>query len=77
LACVHTAAVPTPRFAEVLRDKEIAALREWLGAQGLDLQRDAAHADEGSHERLYSLYGYFMGLRHALAMLTSRGSTLH
>jgi hypothetical protein len=69
--------VSTPRFAEVLLDNEIAELREWLGAQGLDLQSDTAHADEGSRDRLYWHYGYFMGLKHAQAMLTSRGSTLH
>jgi hypothetical protein len=69
--------VSTPRDAEALLDNEIAALREWLAAQGLDLQGDTAHADEGSRDRLYWHYGYFMGLKHAQALLTSRGSTLH
>jgi hypothetical protein len=63
--------------AEVLLEGEIAELREWLAAQGLDLQSDTAHADEGSRDRLYWRYGYFIGLKHAQAMLTSRGASLH
>ena len=52
-------------------------LGEWLAAQGIDLQNEHAHADEGSRDRLYLRYGYFMGRKHALALLTSRGETLH
>lgn len=65
------------RSAEFLLEQEIAELHEWLAAQGLDLQSDTAHADEGSRDRLYWRYGYFIGLKQAQAMLTSRGATLH
>lgn len=49
---------------------EIAALGEWLAAQGLDLDGDQAHIDEGSRDRLYWRYGYFSGLKQALERLT-------
>lgn len=65
------------RSAEVLLEREIEALREWLAAQGLDLQTDTAHEDEGSRDRLYWRYGYFIGLKHARTMLTTHGATLH
>lgn len=52
-------------------------LGEWLAAQGLDLRADQAHADEGSRDRLYWRYGYFIGLKQALALLTNRGATVH
>ena len=63
--------------AETAIDKEIAELGMWLTAQGIDLgdTRDRAH--EGSRDRLYWRYGYFMGLKQALEMLTGRGATLH
>lgn len=48
-----------------------------LAAQGLEPRDDDAHADEGSRDRLYWRYGYYVGLKQALAMLTSRGETLH
>ena len=57
--------------------REIEKLGEWLAAQGLDLQNDHANAHEGSRDRLYLHYGYFIGLKRALALLTSRGETLH
>jgi hypothetical protein len=57
--------------------REIAKLGEWLAAQGLDLQSDHAHVDEGSRDRLYLRYGYFMGMKQALAVLTSNDQTLH
>src|SRR4051812_14978584 len=63
--------------AEASVQREIVKLGEWLAAQGLDLQTDHAHADEGSRDRLYLRYGYFMGLQNALALLTDRGQTLH
>ena len=69
--------VPTAGSAEVLLEREIVALREWLLAQGLDLQSDTAHDDEGSRDHLYWRYGYFIGLKQAQAMLTNRGATLH
>lgn len=57
--------------------REILKLGEWLAAQGLDPHNDHAHADEGSRDRLYLRYGYFMGLKNALALLTNGGETLH
>jgi hypothetical protein len=69
--------VPGPRTAEALLDGEIAALGAWLTSQGLDLRSDTAHADEGSRDRLYWRYGYFVGLRQAMALLTNCGATVH
>lgn len=63
--------------AEAAIEREIAALGEWLAAQGLDPARDRPRAGEGSRERLYWCLGYLGGLKQALAMLTSRGATLH
>jgi hypothetical protein len=63
--------------AEAAVQREISRLGEWLAAQGLDLQNDHANADEGSRDRLYLHYGYFIGLKRALAVLTHRGGTLH
>jgi hypothetical protein len=63
--------------AEAVLHREIVKLGEWLTEQGLDLQSDHAHADEGSRDRLYWRYGYFTGLKQAMAFLTNRGATLH
>lgn len=63
--------------AEAAVRREILALEKWLAAQGLDVHSDHAHADQGSRDRLYLSYGYFIGLKQALALLTSRGETLH
>jgi hypothetical protein len=63
--------------AEAVLHREILKLGEWLTAQGLDLQNDHPHADEGSRDRLYLRYGYFIGLKQALALLTGRGATIH
>jgi hypothetical protein len=63
--------------AEAALEGEIAALGQWLAAQGLDLRADKAHADEGSRDRLYWRYGYFAGLKQALTMLANRTATLH
>jgi hypothetical protein len=68
---------PNDLSAEAAIQREIVKLGEWLAAQGLDLQTEHAHADEGSRDRLYLRYGYFIGLKHALALLTNRGQTLH
>ena len=57
--------------------REIASLGEWLTNQGLNLHSDHAHADEGSRDRLYLRYGYFLGLKHALGLMTNVGKTLH
>jgi hypothetical protein len=70
-------AAPNDLSAEAAIEREIVKLGEWLAAQGLDLKTEHAHADEGSRDRLYLRYGYFIGLKHALALLTNRGQTLH
>jgi hypothetical protein len=63
--------------AEAALQREIGRLGEWLSAQGLDLRSEDAHQDEGSRDRLYWHYGYFAGLKQAVAMLTTQGATLH
>jgi hypothetical protein len=68
---------PNDLSAEAMVQRELAKLGAWLVEQGIDLQREHAHADEGSRDRLYLRYGYFMGLKNALALLTNRGETLH
>jgi hypothetical protein len=68
---------PIRMSAEGELRRELAQLAEWLVAQGLDLKSDAPHADEGSRDRLYWRYGYFAGLKQALAMLTPGGATAH
>jgi len=67
----------TDLSAEAALQRELTELGEWLAAQGFDLRGDQARADAGSRDRLYWHYGYFIGLKHALAMLTSRGGTVH
>jgi hypothetical protein len=73
----YAQAKPFEMSAESALQAEIAKLGEWLTDQGLDLRDDHDHAHEGSRDRLYWRYGYFMGLKQALAMLTSNGETLH
>ena len=68
---------PDDPSAEALVRREIGKLGAWLAAQGIELESEHVHADEGSRDRLYLRYGYFMGLKQALALLTSRGKTLH
>ena len=63
--------------AEVLLQGEIAALAVWLTSQGLDFTSESARADEGSRDKLYWEFGYFTGMKHALALLTRSGATLH
>ena len=63
--------------AEAVLYREIAELELWLAAQGVDVRDKHAHADEGSRDRLYWRYGYFVGLKQALALLTSGGATVH
>jgi hypothetical protein len=70
-------AAPVALSAESVLQAEIARLGSWLAAQGLDLGDDREHAHEGSRDRLYWRYGYFMGLKQALEMLTGRGATVH
>jgi hypothetical protein len=59
--------------AEAALKSELAALGAWLTARGLDLRRENAHEDEGSRDRLYWRYGYFVGLKRALALLAGTG----
>jgi hypothetical protein len=68
---------PADMPAETALLREIAELGEWLAGQGFDLRDDHAQADAGSRDRLYCHYGYLIGLKHALATLTSRGATVH
>jgi hypothetical protein len=63
--------------AEAALRREAALLGDWLSAQGVDLPGDHSHKDEGSRDRLYWRYGYFMALRHALELLTDAGATVH
>jgi hypothetical protein len=72
-----TRTTPVQMSAETALNDEIAKLGQWLAAQGIDPgdPRDRAH--EGSRDRLYWRYGYFMGLKQALAMLSSRDETVH
>ena len=68
---------PNDLSAEAILKREIVKLSQWLAAQGLDPQYENAHADEGSRDRLYLRYGVFIGLKQALALLTTRGQTVH
>jgi hypothetical protein len=68
---------PALRSAAAVLQAEIAALDEWLTAQGLEHGTDCDHAHEGTRDRLYWRYGYFVGLKQALEMLTGHGATLH
>jgi hypothetical protein len=68
---------PADVSVEATIQRELASLAEWLSGEGLDLSLNPAHADQGARDRLYWRYGYFLGLKRALAMLTSRGATLH
>ena len=63
--------------AEGALRRELAQLGEWLEDQGIDLRSDQPHADDGSRDRLYWRYGYFVGLKHALSLLSSSAATLH
>jgi hypothetical protein len=68
---------PAEVSAETALQAEVTALAEWLVAQGLDPRRDRAQHDEGSRERLSWRYGYYAGLKRALALLSGRRATLH
>ena len=68
---------PTEMSAEAALHREIAELGEWLTAQGFDPRDNYAHPDEGSRDRLYWYYGYLIGLKQALALLTTHGATVH
>ena len=76
---IESGLLPAPGAlgAEALLNSEIAALGEWLEAQGINVRSDTAHADEGSRDRLYWRYGYFAGLKRAMELLTHCGETVH
>jgi hypothetical protein len=57
--------------------REIAELAVWLAAQGLDVRTEHSRMDADSRDRLYWEYGYYSGMRRALAMLTNCGATTH
>jgi hypothetical protein len=67
---------PTDVSAEAVLRREIANLAEWLEGQGLDVRTKDGRA-HGGRDQLYWRYGYFMGLKQALAMLTSCDETVH
>jgi hypothetical protein len=66
----------TDATAEAVLYREIAELGKWLAAQGLDVREDHPN-HEGSRDRLNWRYGYFVGMKQALALLTSGGATVH
>jgi hypothetical protein len=68
---------PIEISAETAIYDEIAELGRWLTAQGIDLADSRDRSHEGSRDRLYWRYGYFMGLKQALSMLSSRGEVIH
>lgn len=66
----------TDLSAEAKLRREIAKLTEWLENQGIDLraERDRPH---GGRDQLYWRFGYLMGMKQALALLTGCAATLH
>jgi len=75
LPSAHTS--PVEMSAETMIDNEIAELGRWLTAHGIDFANPRDRAHEGSRDRLYWRYGYFMGLKQALSMLSSHGAVVH
>lgn len=63
--------------AESTIRSEMARLGAWLAEQGLDPHDQSVHADAGTRDRLYWRFGYFNGLRQALAALTGGDATRH
>jgi hypothetical protein len=68
---------PVDLSAEALVDREIAAVAVWLAAHSQGLARNAGDKPDGQRDGFYWRSGYFAGLKRALAMLSSRGATLH
>ena len=56
---------------------EIARLAAWLTEQGLDPGDESVDADAGTRDRLYWRFGYFNGLKQALAALTGGDAVRH
>jgi hypothetical protein len=63
--------------AEAAIDRELASIGAWLAAQSPELGGASARGPQGHRESYYWRSGYFAGLERALAMLSSRGATLH
>ena len=65
--------------AEAVIDREIERIAAWLAAQPRGVAGAGADAalPEGERDGCYWRSGYFAGLKRALAMLSSRGVTLH
>jgi len=55
--------------AEATLEGEIAALGAWLTARGSTCGAKMRTRTKASRDRLYWRYGYFVGLKRALAML--------
>ena len=49
-------------------------LRKWLAEQAPNCDREQAHLDSGTSERVYWHYGYAVALRDALALLERSAS---
>jgi hypothetical protein len=64
--------------AEAIIDREIARIAFWLAAHPQRMATSAhAGLPEGERDGFYWRSGYCAGLKRALAMLSSRGATLH
>jgi hypothetical protein len=68
---------PADMSVEAVLSREIARLGEWLSAEGLDLREGHARDAKARCDELSWRYGYFVGLKQALSMLTSHGHTVH
>lgn len=63
--------------AESTVRSEMVRLAAWLADQGLDPHDESVDADAGSRDRLYWRFGYFVGLKRALAALTGSDAAHH
>ena len=63
------------RLSRASQAAEITELARALIGQGLDLRDANAGLDAGSRDQLYWKYGYFRGLKRALAMFTDGSAT--
>lgn len=78
---LEVAAAAEQRLAQLSAEStirsEMARLAAWLADQGIDPRDESVHADAGSRDRLYWRFGYFNGLKQALAALTGGDATRH
>jgi hypothetical protein len=63
--------------AESTVRSEMARLAAWLTERGLDPCDESALTDAGTRDRLYWRFGYFNGLKQALAAMTGSDATRH